>query len=158
MAFDPVSAAFEIGGKLLERLWPDPTQRAAAALELEKMKNNGELAKMTNETEMFKAAVADLASARERESKIASAADAPYINKVITPYLALIVLVSVFSGMFLLVYLSDGNMKPVQKDVIIYILGALTAMGTQVISYYFGSSRGDAAKDQALRDIMKGRE
>ena len=30
MALDPVTAALDVGGKLIDRLWPDPTQRDAA--------------------------------------------------------------------------------------------------------------------------------
>ena len=43
MAFDPVSAALEIGGKVIDRLWPDPAQAAAAKLELMKLQQSGEL-------------------------------------------------------------------------------------------------------------------
>ena len=32
MAFDPISAALDIGGKLIDRLWPDPAQRDAATV------------------------------------------------------------------------------------------------------------------------------
>lgn len=47
MAFDPISAALDIGGKLIDRLWPDPTQAAAAKLELVKLQASGELATLT---------------------------------------------------------------------------------------------------------------
>lgn len=43
MAFDPVSAALDIGSKLIDRLWPDPAQRDQAKLELLKMQQAGEL-------------------------------------------------------------------------------------------------------------------
>ena len=43
MSLDPVTAAFEIGGKVIDRLWPDPAQRDAAKLELFKLQQNGEL-------------------------------------------------------------------------------------------------------------------
>lgn len=58
MAFDPVTAAFELGGKLLERLFPDPTQRSAAQLELLKMQQSGELAVIAAESEIAKAQIA----------------------------------------------------------------------------------------------------
>lgn len=54
MAFDPLSAALEIGGKVIDRLWPDPTQRDAAKLELIKMQQSGELAILTADTELAK--------------------------------------------------------------------------------------------------------
>lgn len=46
MAIDPVTAALDIGGKLIDRLWPDPTQRDAAKLELLEMQQAGELAQI----------------------------------------------------------------------------------------------------------------
>lgn len=46
MAIDPVTAALQIGSKLLDRFIPDPTQRAAAQLELLRMQQAGELAQI----------------------------------------------------------------------------------------------------------------
>lgn len=41
-----VSQAFQFGTALLERLWPDPAQRAAAQAQLEQLEQTGELAKL----------------------------------------------------------------------------------------------------------------
>ena len=46
MAFDPISIALEIGGKVLDRIIPDPAQKAAAQIELLKMAQAGELAQI----------------------------------------------------------------------------------------------------------------
>jgi hypothetical protein len=46
MAVDPVTAALDIGGKLIDRLWPDPAQRDAAKLKLLEMQQAGELAQI----------------------------------------------------------------------------------------------------------------
>lgn len=54
MALDPVTAILDIGGKVIDRLWPDPTQAAAAKLELFKMQQSGELAQMTAQTDINK--------------------------------------------------------------------------------------------------------
>ena len=43
MSFDPVSALLDIGGKVIDRLWPDPVAAASAKLELVKMQQSGEL-------------------------------------------------------------------------------------------------------------------
>jgi hypothetical protein len=59
MAFDPLSAALEIGGKVIDRLWPDPVQAAAAKLELLKMQQSGELAAMTGQMDINKAEAAN---------------------------------------------------------------------------------------------------
>ena len=46
---------FQFGTKLLDKLFPDPEQKAKAMLELERMKQTGELAQLTAETELAKA-------------------------------------------------------------------------------------------------------
>lgn len=58
MAFDPVSAALDIGGKLIDRLWPDPAQRDAAKLELLKMQQSGEMAILAANTDLAKGQLA----------------------------------------------------------------------------------------------------
>jgi hypothetical protein len=54
MALDPVSAALDLGGKLLDHFFPDPTKKAEAALELLKLQQSGELAQMTAQTDINK--------------------------------------------------------------------------------------------------------
>jgi len=51
----------------------------------------------------------------------------------------------------------DGFLKEGTKDIVIYILGALTTVATQVVSYYFGSSSGSKDKSNALNSIAKGK-
>lgn len=58
MSLDPVTAVLDIGGKLIDRLWPDPAQRDAAKLEMLKMQQSGELAQLTADTEIAKAQAA----------------------------------------------------------------------------------------------------
>lgn len=54
MAHDPVTAALDFGGKLIDRLWPDPAQRDAAKLALLEMTQKGELAEFTGRAEIVK--------------------------------------------------------------------------------------------------------
>ena len=54
MALDPVTALFEVGSKVLDRVLPDPAQQAAAKLELMKLQQNGELAQITGQMEINK--------------------------------------------------------------------------------------------------------
>lgn len=51
----PLAALMEVGGKLIDKLIPDPEAKAKAQLDLAKMAQDGELAKMANDTEMYKA-------------------------------------------------------------------------------------------------------
>ena len=50
-----ITGLLAVGGKLIDKLIPDPEAKAKAQLELATLAQSGELAKMANETEMFKA-------------------------------------------------------------------------------------------------------
>lgn len=54
MTFDPLTALLEVGGKVIDRLWPDPAQRDAAKLELFKLQQAGELQAMIGQLEINK--------------------------------------------------------------------------------------------------------
>ena len=58
MSFDPLSAAFQLGGKLLDHFFPDPTKRAEAQIELLKLQQSGDLAKLASETDLAKGQLA----------------------------------------------------------------------------------------------------
>jgi hypothetical protein len=47
VALDPVTAVLDVGGKLIDRLWPDPATRDAAKLEMFKAQQAGELQEST---------------------------------------------------------------------------------------------------------------
>ena len=49
MALDPVTALLDIGGKILDRVFPDPTQAANAKFELFKLQQSGELAQIAGQ-------------------------------------------------------------------------------------------------------------
>ena len=48
----PIDALLGIGGKLIDRLWPDPAQRDAAKLKLLEMNQAGDLAEMNADLEI----------------------------------------------------------------------------------------------------------
>ena len=54
MSLDPISAILNIGSKVIDRLWPDPTQAAAAKLELFKLQQSGELQQIMGQLEINK--------------------------------------------------------------------------------------------------------
>jgi hypothetical protein len=47
MALDPLTAGFEFGGKILDKLFPNPEDRAAAQIKLVELQQNGDLAQIT---------------------------------------------------------------------------------------------------------------
>jgi len=58
MAADPLTAALNLGGQLIDRLWPDPEKRDQAKLALMEMAQKGELAELTGRAEIVKAEAA----------------------------------------------------------------------------------------------------
>lgn len=58
MALDPLTAALDLGGKLIDKFFPDPAQAADAKLKLLTMQQNGELAQLTADTDLAKAQLA----------------------------------------------------------------------------------------------------
>jgi hypothetical protein len=51
---DPVTAALKVGGKLIDRMWPDPAQRDQAKLALMDMAQKGELTEFTGRVDIIK--------------------------------------------------------------------------------------------------------
>lgn len=59
MALDPVTAILDVGGKVIDRIWPDPTLAAQAKLELFKLQQSGELAQITGQMDINKTEAAN---------------------------------------------------------------------------------------------------
>ena len=49
---DPVSTLLEIGGQVIDRIWPDPAQAANAKFELFKLQQSGDLAQMAGQMQI----------------------------------------------------------------------------------------------------------
>jgi hypothetical protein len=96
----------------------------------------------------------DRDSARNREMAIAVSEHAPTINKIVTPLLALGVVSLSFVLFTILIFV---DVKENAKDILIYILGVLSAAVTQILSYYFGSSQGskDKSEEAKLKGLIK---
>ncbi len=58
MALDPVTSLLDVGGNVIDRLWPDPLQAAQAKLELIKLQQSGDLAHIAGQLEINKAEAA----------------------------------------------------------------------------------------------------
>ena len=140
----PLAAIMSIGEKVLDKVLPDPNAKAEAQAKLMEMAQRGELAQL-------EAHVKEMQSARDREVQIATSANAPTLNKIVTPLLALGTVGLTFILFGIIIFVDVGNDS---KDIIIYVLGALTSAVTMVLGYYFGSSAGSKEKSQQLDDIL----
>jgi hypothetical protein len=53
-AFDPITAVTNVVGQVIDRVWPDPAQAAAAKLQLLQLQQTGELTAITGQMEINK--------------------------------------------------------------------------------------------------------
>jgi hypothetical protein len=145
--FDPISAAIDFGSKIVDRIWPDATEK-------QKAEANLVIAELAHSETLFSKEVEDRDSARKREAEIAVSDAAPTINKVITPVLAIGTILLSFL-LFYIVAFDTSVFTNANKDIIIYILGVLSAIDTQIIGYYFGSSSQSADKTKTIESILR---
>ena len=120
----PLTALLEVGGKLIDKLIPDPEAKAKANLELAKMAQDGELAKMANETELYKTEQNNLTQRMQADMGSDS-----WLSKNIRP-MTLIFLLAAYSGFAVA---SIFNYET--RGAYVELLGQ---WGMLVMSFYFG--------------------
>ena len=145
--------------KLGVELKPDMTPDEIIRLKTAEMEHEEELLRLRIEENKLdlaelEARLKDVDSARDREVAIATSDKAPLLNKIVTPVLALSILLLTFV-LFGVVMFDNTPVESSRKDILIYVLGVLSAITTQIVSYYFGSSQGSKEKSDQLREAMK---
>ena len=141
------------------KLSPDMPPEQVAQLKVAEMQHEEELMRLRLEDnklnlEELGMRLKDTDSARNREAAIATSKDAPLLNKIVTPILALGVIALTFI-LFAFVMFDGSPVDSSRKDILIYILGVLSAISTQIVSYYFGSSQGSKDKAEQLEKALK---
>ena len=145
--------------KLGVKLAPNMSPEQVAKLKIKEMEHEEELMRLRLEEDKLDLAelemrLKDVDSARDREVSIATSKDAPLLNKIVTPVLALGVVGLTFI-LFAIVMFDDTPVDASRKDILIYVLGVLSAIATQIVSYYFGSSQGSKDKSDQLKEALK---
>ena len=141
-------------GKVLDNVITTKEEKMQLENELRKSEIQFQIdfKKLTNEEQkMF---LDDISSARQRETQIQTSENATKLGKNVASFLALgtVALTLILFASLIFIPSSDLGEK---KDIILYILGVLSATLTQIYSYYFGSSAGSAAKSQTLANIAQ---
>ncbi len=134
----------------VDRFVQTKEEKDAVNLEIRKVVSEELKAMEQEHTKQLEVYQREMDSARNREIQIATADKAPLINKIVTPLLALGVILLTFILFYVLMFKQVGN----EKDIIIYVLGVLSAISTQIVSYYFGSSQGSAQKQKQLDKLI----
>jgi len=119
-----LTALLPFASKILDKVVPDPEAKAKAQAELAQLQQSGELAKMANETELFKTEQNNLTARHEADMKSDS-----WLSKNIRPMTLIFILAGYFTFAMMSAFGKDTNESYVQ------LLGQ---WGMLIMSFYFG--------------------
>ena len=130
----PIAALLDIGGKILDKVFPDPIQAEQAKLKLLEMQQNGELAQIAADTaeqqELTKRQQADMLSDS-------------WLSKNIRPMTLLFIL----GGYFIFAMMSAFNLDT--NRAYVELLGQ---WGMLIMSFYFGGRTLEKIMDMRSKD------
>src|SRR5512139_1299597 len=117
-----INLLLPFAGKLLDKFFPDPAQKAEAQVKLMELAQSGELAKMANDTELFKAEQENVTGRHT-----ADMASDSWLSKNIRP----MTLVAIFAGYFIFGIMDANGIKA--NESYVQLLGQ---WGMLVMSFY----------------------
>ena len=116
----PIAALLDIGGKLIDRLIPDPAAKAQAQIELLKMQQEGRLAELTADSKEIEELTKRLQADMSSDS---------WLSKNIRP----MTLIAILAGYFIFAGLSAAGVQV--NEAYVKLLGE---WGMLIMSFYFG--------------------
>jgi hypothetical protein len=119
-----LAGLMDIGGKLIDKLIPNPEAKAKAQLELATLAQNGDLAAMANETKLYETEQNNLSDRHK-----ADMASDSWLSKNIRP----MTLIAIFVGYFMFAMMSAFGYNA--NEAYVTLLGQ---WGMLVMSFYFG--------------------
>lgn len=129
----PIGALIDIGGKILDKVFPDPAQAEQAKLKFLEMQQNGELAKLN----------ADVAEAHELTERLkADMVSDSWLSKNIRP-MVLIFLLLAYTG-FAIASMFDFETRANYVEL-------LGNWGMVVMSFYFGGRTFEKIADKVKK-------
>ena len=119
-----LDSILNIGGKLIDKLIPDPAAKAAAQLELARLAQEGELTKLANETKLYETEQSNLTARLNADMTSDS-----WLSKNIRP----LTLIAILTGYFVFALMSAFDMDT--NSAYVELLGQ---WGMLIMSFYFG--------------------
>jgi hypothetical protein len=132
-----LDALLSVGNKLIDKLIPDPEQKAKAQMELAKMAQDGELAKMANETKLYEVEQENVTKRVE-----ADMASDSWLSKNIRP-MTLLFLLAAYSG-----FAVASIFEYETRGAYVELLGQ---WGMLVMSFYFGGRTMEKIADRVKK-------
>jgi hypothetical protein len=138
-------------GNVLDKVTTSKEEKMQLDLEMKKadMQYQIDLKKLSSEEQ--KMMYGEMDSARRREVDVSSSQYSTKLAKNVGSFLALgttALSFLLFAGIIF------NRIDQESKEVIFYMLGVLSAIITQIFSYYFGSSQGSAHKSQSIENMF----
>jgi hypothetical protein len=129
----PIGALIDIGGKILDKVFPDPAQEEQAKLKLLEMQQNGELAKLN----------ADVAEQHELTERLsADMGSDSWLSKNIRPMVLIFILLA-YTG-FAIASMFDFETRGNYVEL-------LGNWGMVVMSFYFGGRTFEKIADKVKK-------
>lgn len=134
-------------GKVIDNVVTTKEEKQQLENEIRKAEMHYNLESRKIDLEEKQAVLKDVDSARTMASNIQTSANATNLSKNVAAYLAL---GTVFLTFVLFFVWAFAEVTQSQKEIVLYILGVLSAIDTQIFSFYFGSSQGSKDKQATL--------
>jgi hypothetical protein len=120
-----INLLLPFAGKILDKFFPDPAQKAEAQVKLMELAQSGELAKMANDTKLF-----ELEQSNTTQRWTSDMASDSWLSKNIRP----MSLIAIFSGYFTFAMMSAFGYNA--NEAYVTLLGS---WGMLIFGAYFGS-------------------
>jgi len=137
----PLAALLDVGGKLIDKLIPDPEAKAKAQLDLAKMAQDGELARMANETDLYKTEQNNLTDRLKADMGSDS-----WLSKNIRPMTLIFILLAYSTFAMMSAFDLETNQAYVE------LLGQ---WGMLIMSFYFGGRTLEKIMDMKSKKEQK---
>jgi hypothetical protein len=147
-----ISGLLQVGGKIIDKLIPDPEAKARAQLELATLAQTGELAQMANDTKLVELSNANTDSARDMNAKVQESTSASWLAKN-TAYALDIGIVS--ATIFLAWFAFMKGVPDANKELVYMALGSLITMSGTVLNFHRGSSQGSKDKGSEIQKLKE---
>jgi nitrate reductase NapE component len=152
------SSLVDAVGDAIDKNFTSDEERQELENEMLKASMHYDVEMKTLGIEETKAFLADTNSARDNQSRVQESENSSWLAKNVHPILAVAIIGLTFFMYFWIIQTKGAVLKETgMKEIIIYILGALTTISTQVAAYFFGSSQGSKDKQKSLDNIANKR-
>ena len=140
-------------GKVLDNVITTKEEKQTLDNEIVKAEMQFQLDMQKLSLEEKQLVIGDMSNARSREVQMMSIEGNTKLNKNLMPFITIGTIILVFSLFYILIF-KPSVIKGEGKEIVMYLLGILSAILTQIYGYYFGSSHSSANKQKTI-EAMK---